>query len=195
MLPLGGLLFVLIIAVGVGIMAVGMYNGLISLRNQLERAWSNIDVILKQRYDEIPQLIQVIEQYAGYESGLLQKLAEARKHYGAAQSIPDKIKASQEMSLALSGVMAIGEAYPELKANQNFVQLQSRISQLENSIADRREAYNEAVTNFNTRIDQFPDLFAARLLNYSRQEFFKVTEAERTAPSLKMNLPKFGQSA
>lgn len=195
MISLGALIFVLIVGVVALSMGINIYNGMISLRNQLERAWSNIDVILKQRYDEIPQLIQVIEQYAGYEAGLLQKLAEARKHYGEASSIGDKIKASQEMSFALKGVIAIGEAYPELKTNENFIQLQSRVSQLESMIADRREAYNEAVTNFNTRIDQFPDMFVAKLLNYQRQEFFKVDEAEKVAPSLKMNMPKFGKGA
>lgn len=195
MASFAGLVFVVIVGIVLCAMGINVYNGLISLRNQLERAWSNIDVILKQRYDEIPQLIQVIEQYAGYEAGLLEKLAEARRHYGEASSVSDKIKASQEMSFALKGVIAIGEAYPELKTNQNFIQLQSRVSQLEGTIADRRELYNEAVTNFNTRIDQFPDVFVANLLNYKRQEFFKVEEAEKVAPSLKMDMPKFGKGA
>lgn len=195
MLSFGALIFILVIAVVAIAMGINIYNGMISLRNQLERAWSNIDVVLKQRFDEIPQLVQVIEQYAGYEAGILQKLAEARKHYGAADSISEKIKASQEMSLALKGVIAIGEAYPELKTNENFIQLQSRVSQLESMIADRREAYNEAVTNFNTRIDQFPDVFVAKLLNYKRQDFFKVEESEKVKPSLKMNMPKFGSGA
>lgn len=166
------------------------YNNLVRLRNQLERAWANIDVILKQRYDEIPQLIQVIEQFAQYETGILEKLAQARQNYGKAQSVPEKIEASQQMSMALQGVIAIGEAYPEIKANENFIQLQNRVSQLENTLADRREGYNETVANFNTRIDQFPDIFAARILNYNRQQMFKVAEHEKQAPSLKMNLPK-----
>ncbi|MES3038978.1 MAG: LemA family protein [Bdellovibrionota bacterium] len=191
----GGMIFVLIVMAGIAFMGVNIYNGLVSLRNQLERAWSNIDVILKQRYDEIPQLVQTIEQYAGYEAGILAQISEARTHYGQARTIGEKIKASQDMSIALSGVMAIGEAYPELKANQNFIQLQSRISQLEGMIADRRESYNETVANFNTRIDQFPDVFAARLLGYQRQELFKASEVEKTTPSLKMNLPKFGKGA
>ncbi len=195
MTPLSLLIFLGVIFCGLAVMAVNAYNGLVSLRSQLERAWSNIDVILKQRFEEIPQLIQVIEQYAGYESGLLKSLAEARNGYGRAQNVGEKIKASQDMSLALQGVVAIGEAYPALKANENFNQLQSRISSLENMISDRRESYNEAVANFNTRIEQFPDVFAARLLNYSRQDMFKATELERKAPPLKMDLPKFGQGA
>lgn len=187
-----GILVVGVILLGMGI---NIYNGLVSLKNQLERAWSNIDVILKQRHDEIPQIIQVIEQYATYEAGMIEKVAEARSRYGQASTVSEKIKASQEMSLALKGVIAIGEAYPELKANQNFIQLQTRISQLENSISDRREGYNETVANFNTRIDQFPDVFVARFLNYQRQDLFQATEAQRQAPNLKMNLPNFNKAS
>ncbi len=174
------------------VIGLNIYNALVRLRNQLERAWANIDVILKQRSDEIPNLVQVIEQYAGYEAGLLQKLAAARSNYGRAQNVDEKIKSSNEMALALSGVFAIGEAYPELKANENFNSLQQRISQLETTLADRREVYNETVANFNTRLDQFPDVIAARILNYQRQTMFQVSEAEKQMPTLKMNLPKFG---
>jgi LemA protein len=183
---------ILIVLILISVFGITMYNGLIRLRNQLERAWSNIDVVLKQRYDEIPQLIQVIEQFVGHEAGVLKALVEARAHYGSARNVSEKIKASSEMSIALGGILALGEAYPDLKSNQNFLQLQSRVSHLENTIADRRESYNEAVTNFNTRIDQFPDILAARILGYQRQMLFQVTAAERTAPSLKMNLPKMG---
>jgi LemA protein len=189
------LLFVGVVLFGLVAMSINIYNGLISLRNQMERAWSNIDVVLKQRFEEIPQLIQVIERYAGYESELLKSLADARASYGSARNVPEKIEASKEMSFALQGVIAIGEAYPELKSNQNFLQLQTRVSSLENMISDRREAYNETVANFNTRIEQFPDAIAARILNYKRQEMFQATAAERSAPSLKMNLPKFGKGA
>ena len=187
---LGFLVFSGIILVSGAVIFKNIYNGLISLRNQLERAWANIDVILKQRYDETAQLIQVVEQFASYEASVIEKLVQARTHYGQAQSVEDKIKASGEMSLALKGVMAIGEAYPDLKSSQSFVQLQTRISQLESTIADRRETYNEVVANFNTRIDQFPDVFAARFLNYQRQTMFKASEQEKTMPSVKMNLPK-----
>lgn len=173
-------------------MGVTIYNGLVSLRAQVERAWSNIDVILKQRFDELPQLIQVVEQYASYEAGVIKEIADARTRYGSSNSVSEKIQASQEISMALKGVFAIGEAYPDLKANQQFVQLQSRISSLESTIADRRETYNDAVTNFNTRIEQFPDVFAARFLDYERQDLFEVADKEKVVPNLKMNLPKFG---
>lgn len=186
------LVFLVIAAIGFGVIFKNMYNGLIFLRTQLERAWSNIDVVLKQRYDEIPQLIQVIEQYATYESSVIKQIVEARTRYGSARSVEEKIEASQGLSLALGGIMALGEAYPDLKSNQNFTHLQKRVSELENTISDRRESYNDAVANFNTRIEQFPDLFAAQLLNYKRQKHFEASEQERTIPSLKMNLPKVG---
>jgi LemA protein len=189
------LIFIGVVLIGFGFVALNVYNGLVSLRNQVERAWANIDVILKQRFDEIPQLVQVIEQYTGYEAGILKELAEARSHYGSARNVSDKIKSSQDLSVAIQGVMAIGEAYPELKANKNFIELQGRISSLESTIADRRETYNEAVANFNTRIDQFPDVLAANLLGYQRQVLFRASEAERAQPNLKMNLPKFGKGA
>lgn len=189
------LIFVVLFLIVFASMAIGSYNGLIRLRNQVERAWSNIDVILKQRFEEIPQLIQVIEQFTSYEGSVIKHLVEARANYGSARSVSDKIKASQEMTLALSGVMAIGEQYPELKSSESFRQLQERISSLENAIADRRETYNDAVANFNTRIEQFPDVFAARFLNYQRQELFKAAAGEREKPNLKINIPKLGQSA
>lgn len=168
---------------------VSIYNSLVRLKNQIDRSWSNIDVILKQRFDEISQLIQVVEQYVTYENQILSKLIEARKNYSSANTVKDKMDSSQGMSMAFKGLLALGESYPELKSNENFKQLQGRVSDLENQLADRREHYNEAVTNFNTRIEQIPDVIVARSLNYTAKEMFKVTEVERQQPSLKMKLP------
>ncbi|MBS1971005.1 MAG: LemA family protein [Bdellovibrionales bacterium] len=169
-------------------MGVSVYNGLVSQKNQMDRAWANIEVILKQRFDEIPQLIEVIEQYASYEQNTLKKVIEARNHYSAANSIDSKIAASNEMSMALKGIVALGEAYPDLKANQSFVQLQSRVSELEGLIADRREFFNETVTNFNTRIAQIPDMFFANMLGYTEKPMYHPPASETTRPSLKMNI-------
>jgi LemA protein len=166
-----------------------IYNGLVSLKNQVERSWANIDVILKQRYDELPQLIQILEQFVQYERGTIDRLVTARKHYGTAQEVEQKIQASQEMSIALRGVFAIGENYPDLKSNQNFMQLQTRISDLENTLADRREHYNESVTNYNTRIEQIPDVIIAGILGYKSKTMYSVSEVEKTRPDLKLKLP------
>jgi LemA protein len=168
--------------------AISTYNSLVALKKQVDRAWANIDVILKQRFDEIPQLITWIEQYVQYEKGIIAQVSEARRHYSSAKTTNQKVAAAQKISLALKGVVAIGEAYPELRSNQNFVQLQSRVSQLENDIADRREVFNEAATNYNTRIEQFPDLIFARMLNYVGTDLLRATDAEKTTPNLKMNL-------
>ena len=182
------IVFVAVVAFVLLTMGIRIYNGLVSLKNQVDRSWANIDVILKQRFDEIPQLIQIIEQYVGHEKATIQRVMDARAHYGAARTTNQKVGAAQEMSLALQGVVAIGEGYPELRSNTNFTQLQSRLSALEESLADRRELFNETVTNFNTRIEQVPDVFFARTLGYSRLDLFKVQAHEKAMPNLKMNL-------
>lgn len=182
------LIFFVVLGVSLLVMGIGIYNALIALRNQVDRAWANIDVILKQRFDEIPQLVQVVEQYAQFEKAQIAAVTTARTRYGSAQSMDQKVVAAQEMTLALRGVMAIGEAYPELKANQNFIQLQGRVSQLENDISDRREVFNEAVTNLNTRIQQFPDVIFAGMLGYKSLRLFEVAASDKLVPSLKMNL-------
>ncbi len=104
---IGAAIILLILALAFASMAIAIYNGLVSLRQQVDRAWANIDVILKQRFDEIPQIVQILEQYVGYEQSVLKNLAEARKHYGAASSVEDKIKSSSELSMAFRGVLAI----------------------------------------------------------------------------------------
>lgn len=182
------LILFFIVALILVFMSVSIYNGLVSLKNQIDRSWANIEVLLKQRFDEIPQLIQVVEQYAGYEQSTLKKIIEARNTYNQAQTTDQKVEAANLTSLAFKGVVALGEAYPDLKANTNFIHLQGRVSDLESQLSDRRENFNETVTNFNTRIEQIPDLFFARLLGYTQKTLFKVEASEQVRPSLKMNL-------
>jgi LemA protein len=186
---LGITIFVGIIVLATIFYGITIYNSLVSLKNQAQRAWANIDVILKQRHDVIPNLVAVCEQFAQYERGTLEKIVEARKHYGTANSINDKIKAAQEVTQALRGLFALSESYPDLKSSQQFLQLQQTIASLENQLADRRELYNENVTNFNTRIAQFPDVLFAQILNFTAMSLFQVTEAEKVMPSVKMSLP------
>lgn len=186
----------IIIFVAIGVLAFALlilgtsiYNGLVSLKNQVDRSWANIDVILKQRFDEIPQLVQVLEQYTQYEQATIQKVMNARANYGRARKIDDKIKASNELNLALQGVFAIGEAYPELKSSEHFSHLQTRVSELESQIADRREHFNESATNLNTRIQQIPDVFFANLLGFQRTTLYEVASFEKERPSLQMKIP------
>lgn len=167
---------------------ININNSLISLKNQVQKSWANIDIILKQRFDEIPQLIEIINQYLQHEKNILNQVIEARNMYGRAKNENEKIKASQQLSGTFNGIMAIGESYPELKSNNSFMQLQGRISELEESLAHRREHYNDAVTNYNTLIEQFPSSVIANMSNHRQKDFFEVAAFEKVRPSLKANV-------
>ncbi|MCA9484514.1 MAG: LemA family protein [Nitrospina sp.] len=185
---LGVLLFGVLGIVGYFIM---IYNGLISLKENIKKSWSNIDVILKQRYDELPKLISVCESFAQFEKSVIDRITKARENYGQARTVSEKSQASGQVSAALSGLFAIAENYPELKSNENFMQLQGRISHLEESLADRREFYNDSVNNYNIRIKQIPDVFVANMLRYEDEVMFQVSEQERQDVKIDIKLPKF----
>lgn len=176
----------LLVAVVLGFSIIGaigyaltLYNGLVALKNGIARAWANIDVLLKQRHDEIPKLVATCEGYMQHERAVFDKLSEARGALLKAKGVTERADAENLITRALGGLFAVAEAYPDLKANQSFLQLQSRISELENQIADRREYYNDTVTTFNTRIQQIPDQFVAGWLRYVAAELFKVDERDR----------------
>ncbi len=183
---LGCLIFLAIGAVGY--FAI-VYNGLVSLRENVGRAWANIDVILKQRFDELPKLISVCEGYAKYERATIERIVTARSHFQKAGTVEEKAAASKELSRGLSGIFALAEAYPELGSNEQFVRLQKRISHLEETLSDRRELYNDTVNNLNVRIQQFPDLLVARMLEYDRVQLFAVAASERQDVEVKFDLP------
>ena len=171
---------------------ITIYNGLISLKENIKKSWSNIDVILKQRHDELPKLISVCESYAEFEKGILDRLMKAREKYFKASGVTKKSEASNEVTAALQGIFALAESYPDLKANKNFMQLQDRISHLEETLADRREFYNDSVNNYNIRIKQIPDVLVAGMLSYQDEEMFKVSEKERQDVKIDIKIPKFG---
>ena len=173
---LGVLLFGVLGIVGYFIM---IYNGLISLKENIKKSWSNIDVILKQRYDELPKLISVCESFAQFEKSVIDRITKARENYGQARTVSEKSQASGQVSAALSGLFAIAENYPELKSNENFMQLQGRISHLEESLADRREFYNDSVNLNNVRIEQFPDMLIARFFNFGPFRLLEFSEPEK----------------
>lgn len=170
---------------------ITIYNGLISLKENIKKSWSNIDVILKQRHDELPKLISVCESYAEFETGVLDRLMRAREKYFKASGVAKKSEASNEVTAALQGIFALAENYPDLKTNKNFMQLQERISHLEETLADRREFYNDSVNNFNIRIKQIPDVLVAGMLNYRDEEMFKVSQKEREDVKINIKIPKF----
>lgn len=163
------------------IWGVSTYNTFIELDNQVEQTWGNIDVLLKQRQDEIPNLIDTVKQYADHEQDIFKDVAEKRKQMKHASSKKEKAEANQAMQGALGNLFAIAEDYPDLKANENFQQLQDRITGIENEIADRRERYNEAVTIYNTKQDQLPALIIANWMNLTEEELFEVDRDEYTA--------------
>ncbi len=168
--------FILVGAIGY---ALTLYNGLIALKNGMARAWANIDVLLKQRHDELPKLVKTCEGYMQHERAVFDKLSEARGALQQARGVAERAQAENLITRALGGLFAVAEAYPDLKANQSFLQLQGRISEIENQIADRREYYNDIVTTFNTRIQQIPDTVVAGWLGYQAAELFKVDERDR----------------
>lgn len=165
---IGTLIVLGILVVGI-IYFVMVYNNLVQIKHNVSKAWANIDVLLKQRHDELPKLIETCRQYMKFEQDTLTRVMEARSRVFSAretQNIPQLGQAEGSLRGALGSLFALAEAYPDLKTNQTFQQLQTRISSLENSIADRREFYNESVNINNVRIEQFPDTIVAGMFNF-----------------------------
>jgi len=175
---LAGLLMFLV-AAGVLIYLVIIYNELVRLRNDNDRAWANIDVLLKQRHDEIPNLVETVKGYMQHEQQTLLAVTQARSASMNAATIGQKAQADLRVTGALRGLFAVTENYPQLRANENFLKLQNRISELEERIADRREFFNDDVNTYNTRIRQIPDVFLAGLMNLKPREMFKVSDEDR----------------
>jgi LemA protein len=170
---------VLFVAAGAIGFVLTLYNSLIALKNDVVRAWANIDVLLKQRHDELPKLVRTCEGYMLHERGVFDTLSQARGALMAAKGVGQRADAESQLSKALGQFFAVAEAYPDLKANQSFIQLQNRISDLENQVADRREFYNDVVTTFNTRIQQIPDKYVAEWLSLKPAEWFRAAESDR----------------
>lgn len=172
-------LVIFLAAAGLLIYFITIYNSLVRLKNDMDKAWANIDVLLKQRHDELPKLIETCKGYMQYEQKTLQAVTEARTAFLKAGSVTEKAQADALVTGALKTLFAVSENYPELKANNNFMQLQKRISELEERIADRREFFNDDVNTYNIRIQQLPDVLVARMLNLQRRDLFKVSEEDR----------------
>ena len=170
---------VLLVAV---VYAVMIYNNLVQVKHNVSKAWANIDVLLKQRHDELPKLVETCKQYMKFEQDTLTKVMEARSRVFAAreaQNIPQLGQAEGALRATLGSLFALAEAYPDLKTNQTFQQLQTRISSLENAIADRREFYNESVNINNVRIEQFPDSIVAGMFNFKPAPLLEFSTEEK----------------
>ena len=175
----------LLLIVGVAIYVVILYNELVRLRNDNDRAWANIDVLLKQRHDEIPNLVETVKGYMQHEQQTLVAVTQARAASRNAASVRQKAQADLMMTGALRGLFAVAENYPQLRANENFLKLQNRISELEERIADRREFFNDDVNTYNTRIGQIPQVFVASFMNLKPRDLFKVSDEDRRLVEVK----------
>jgi LemA protein len=174
-------LFLIIIGVLL-VAAVGIYNGLIALRNRCQNAWSQVDVQLKRRYDLIPNLIETVKGYAKHESGVFQSVTEARTKAMAAGTVKDQGAAETQLQGALKSLFAVAEAYPDLKANQNFLMLQEELSGTEGKIAYARQFYNDTVMKFNQKQQVFPSNLIANMFGFKEREYFEITEAAAKEP-------------
>jgi len=167
---------------------IGLYNHLVNVKHAVAKAWANIDVLLKQRHDELPKLVEVCKQYKQFEQATLQKVIEARSQVQTArqqQDIPALGQAEGMLRMGLGNIFAVAEAYPELKANENFMQLQTRITSLENGIADRRELYNESVNINNVQIEVFPASIIAKLFNFGEKPLLEFSASEKADVDMK----------
>lgn len=174
-------MIVWIIVAVVALYFVITYNSLVSVKNNVSKAWANVDVLLKQRHDELPKLVDTCKQYMKHEQETLEKVIQARSRVSDARESHDVAALSAAESALRSGLgslFALAESYPDLKANEQFLHLQSRISGLENAIADRREFYNDSVNINNVNIEQFPDLLVARMFNFKAFDLLKFASEE-----------------
>lgn len=181
-------LIALVAIVALALYGVVIYNQLVQLKHAVSKAWANIDVLLRQRHDELPKLVEVCRQYMGYEQETLKRVMEARAKVAGAQASGDVAALGQAegvLRMGLGGLFAVAENYPELKADRGFQHLQQRISGLENAIADRREFYNESVNSNNVRIEQFPDVMLARMFNFKDFQLLEFSEEETRDVDLK----------
>ena len=179
----GAALFAIVLVVAVvGFVIVSTYNAVVALRNRIAKAWANIDVALKQRYDQLPNLVEAVRGVMAFEQDVLEAVTEARARYQAEDPIPAQAATSDATSAAVRSLFAVVENYPELTSAENVMALQEEIARLENVIADRRELYNDQVFRYNTRIAQVPTNLLAGLFGWTPDPFFAADEAEREKP-------------
>lgn len=184
-----GLIVFVVIAVIIVLWVISIYNSLVRLRNNRENAFADIDVQLKQRYDLVPQLVETVKGYAKHESTVLQNVTNARAAAMSATTIDDKVKADNALTSALAGLKVSLEAYPDLKANQNFLQLQDEIADIENKIAAARRYFNSATRELNNAVQAFPNNLFAGMFHFQTEPMFEVPKEERAqyekAPEVK----------
>ena len=174
-------IIIIVIVVGLGMLVAGIYNNLVKLRNNRENAFANIDVQLKQRFDLVPQLVATVKGYAAHEKELLENITAARTAGVNASSIDDKIRADQQLTSALAGLRIQVEAYPDLKANQNFMQLQGELADIENKLAAVRRYFNSATRELNNAVETFPGNIFAGMFGFHKEAMYEIEASQRAA--------------
>ena len=183
------IIIVAVIVVLIGLVLAGMYNGLVRARVRTREAWSGIDVQLKRRANLIPNLVETVKGYAGHERETFENVTRARSMLQQAGTAPDAAQANNFLTQTLRSLFAVSERYPDLKANQNFLDLQKELSDIEEKIAYARQFYNRNVMNYNTRIQTFPNVMMAGMFGFERFEFFEVEEEARAVPEVSFSQP------
>ena len=171
------------------ILVISMYNSLVRLRQKVKNSWSQIDVQLQRRFDLIPNLVETVKGYMAHENDVLTKVAELRTSWANAGTVAEKANLDNQLSGALKTIMAVSESYPELKANQNFSELQQELQNTENKISFSRQFYNDSVTMYNTKLEVFPSNIIASMFGFKAEEFFKV-ESEEARKNVKVDFNK-----
>ena len=171
-------IFVGVVAV-LAIYGIALYNSLVALRQKVSEAWSDIDVQLKRRYDLIPNLVETVKGYATHESTVFENVTKARNQAIGANGLQEQAEAENMLSGTLKSLFAVSENYPELKANENFVELQRELSDTENKIQASRRFYNSVVMSLNTKVESFPDSIVASIGKFDKKEYFEIAEAEK----------------
>lgn len=180
-----GIVIVVLIIIATISVFIRIYNTLVLLKFNVEKAFANIDVLLKQRTDEIPNLVTTVKEYVAHEKELLNELTMLRTQYLSSSNQDDKVKLNNEIAKSLGKIIVVAENYPDLKANTSFVKLQERVSQLEDNISDRREFFNESVNMYNIGINEFPNLILAKFMAYKEKSLLLISELEKKYDGVK----------
>ena len=183
------LIVILVVLALLVLIVIGMYNGLVRLRNRVDNSWAQIDVQLKRRYDLIPNLVETVKGYASHERNTLEAVINARNTAMAAQGPAQQAQAENMITGALRQLFALQEAYPDLKANQNFLNLQEELTGTEGRIAYARQFYNDTVQKYNTQIQTFPSVIIAGMFNFNEREYFEAGEGDRAVPQVSFTNP------
>lgn len=187
----GLLLAIVVVVVGLGIWFAATNNRLVALQENVRTSWAQVETVLQRRYDLIPNLVATVKGYAEHEKGTLEEITKLRSQWGAAKTVDDKAKAASELEGALSRLMVVVENYPDLKANQNFRDLQVELSGTENRVSVERQRYNETVRSYNTAVRQFPASLVASLAGFTTDSsYFEASKQAKEAPKVDFSTPK-----